>query len=493
MSLQEYYTEITKHISNIHYPKAIDIAKLASTDELRKYIAAQWLSEGIPFIFMDKPFVFEYIREKISNALTVEVKDIYIQGSAKLGTSLSPHKLNSPFHGKSDLDFFIVSENLFNQIYSDFCRLVEDYDEHLQNGGQKITKIERDRKYIEEKANNNGFIQSDYIKTFFNKQMSDGSVKQQQYKTVTKIRKLLNNIDLSLKVLPSTSELKPSSIRCYRNWNSFFLQANINLKEVNKMSEFNDISDISYEHFYVYNLTNEELICSKGDDIIKSIASITKIITAMVLLDNVNDLESYIKIEDEDKDIIKYTHSKFATGDLVTKSDLLISMMISSDNVAAMALARTTFSDGVDAFINAMNMKVEALGLKSTKFVEPTGLDYRNVSTCKEIFIIIRELMSNYSLICNISLKKKYSVVISGSKNTKEFYNNSYFTTLQDNFLHIIFSKTGFINESGRCLTLSGEVNRKHFILIALNSSKDSEEIKYDIKYIKKWMIEKLK
>jgi len=195
------------------------------------------------------------------------------------------------------------------------------------------------------------------------------------------------------------------------------------------------------------NYENGQVLYSKNIDQVRSIASITKLVTAMVVLDKELDLSRTETITNQDSR--RSSKSRLRTGYELSLMALLHAALMHSDNRAARALARAA-SGSVEAFTSDMNAKVKELGLKNSIFYEPTGLDERNVSTAREVAKIVQHAYE-YELIRTITAKRRYSVKITNRKdfhrrlgNTNRFLISPY---------KVLTGKTGYIIEADYCLT----------------------------------------
>jgi len=196
------------------------------------------------------------------------------------------------------------------------------------------------------------------------------------------------------------------------------------------------------------NYENGDVIYSKNAETVRSIASISKLVTAMVLLDNGIDLKKKTE-KITKKDAKRSSRSRLNIGFEMTLYDLLHASLMNSDNRAARALARAV-SGSQEAFIKEMNRKVKQLGLKKTEFYDPTGLDSRNVSTAHEVAKILHYAYQ-YKLIAEITSKKKYRVKILNRKNTYRPMANT--NMIIHSPYKVLSGKTGYIRAADYCLT----------------------------------------
>lgn len=203
------------------YPNAKiinEIAKEGSTED-RIAITRLWLSEGIPYVFKDFPGIYETIRTWIAQRLNVHAKNISITGSARIGTSLSPNKLGNQFNEKSDLDFFVVSEELFDKLRIDFNTWSYDFEKGtispLNDREEKFWKdnLERGIKLFE--------------KGFFDPHLVPNREQYLQVKNISQTMWLLHEKLTITDGIPNVSKV---SLRCYRNWSDYTRQTSLNLK-----------------------------------------------------------------------------------------------------------------------------------------------------------------------------------------------------------------------------------------------------------------------
>jgi len=194
------------------------------------------------------------------------------------------------------------------------------------------------------------------------------------------------------------------------------------------------------------NYDNGEVIYTKNHEKVRSIASLSKLVAAMVIIDLNVDLNRTEKITK--KDARRSSRSRLRIGYELTLHDLLYAALMNSDNRATRALARAV-SGSQDAFVKEMNRKCKKLGLKNTKFVEPTGLSSENVSTALEIAKIVQYAYS-YDLITEITSKKSYYVKIKNKNNKSLSMANT--NLLIHSRYKILTGKTGYIRASDYCL-----------------------------------------
>lgn len=208
------------------------------------------------------------------------------------------------------------------------------------------------------------------------------------------------------------------------------------------------------------------ILYQKNANEVLPIASITKLMTAMVLVDAKLNMQEIISITRADKDTLRYSRSRLAIGAKLTRADLLKIALMASENRAASALARS-FPGGKQAFIDAMNNKSKTLGMRQTYFSDSTGLITENHSTANDLTILLKAAWQ-YPLINHISGEAKDAVVLQRRKNKLEFFNTN--RLLRRANWDIGMSKTGYIKESGRCLVMQTTLSGRDLFIVLLNA-----------------------
>jgi D-alanyl-D-alanine endopeptidase (penicillin-binding protein 7) len=214
----------------------------------------------------------------------------------------------------------------------------------------------------------------------------------------------------------------------------------------------------------VQDADSGETILAKNSDQVAPIASITKLMTAMVILDRGLDLNDEIVVSREDIDHLKGTHSRLLVGARLTRKELLLLALMASENRAAAALGRT-YPGGTEEFVAAMNRKARALGMHETHYVDPTGLDSGNVSSAEDLAKLVK-VADGYPLIREFTTTERAVVRTRGRK--LEFVNTN--RLVRNPRWDIYLSKTGYISEAGRCLVMRVRVASKDLIVVLLDS-----------------------
>jgi serine-type D-Ala-D-Ala endopeptidase (penicillin-binding protein 7) len=231
----------------------------------------------------------------------------------------------------------------------------------------------------------------------------------------------------------------------------------------------------------VIDQNSGELLLDKSSNAVTPIASVTKLMTAMVVLDAHLDLNEVISVTEEDVDMLKGTRSRLPVGTSMTRDTALLLALMSSDNRAANALGRH-YPGGLRAFVAAMNRKAAELGMQATHFDEPTGLSSTNVSTARDLAKMVAAA-SQYPDIRRASTTAEAKLEIHGRV---QGFSNTNALVKSDNW-EIAVSKTGYIAEAGRCLVMQARVADKPVIIVLLDSNGKMTRVG-DANRIKRWM-----
>lgn len=231
----------------------------------------------------------------------------------------------------------------------------------------------------------------------------------------------------------------------------------------------------------VQDAKSGELLIAKNQGAVAPIASITKLMTAIVLLDANVDMQQRVAISDEDYDLVKGTRSRLRPGSVLTRDELLLLALMSSENRAAAALART-FPGGTEAFVAAMNAKAQALGMTDTRFVDPTGLSSSNVASAADLARLV-SAANEYPLIREYSTRDSATVYARGRPLA---FNNTN-GLVRNHAWDIGVSKTGYISEAGRCLVMRVRMASRELNVVLLDSWGKYSRIG-DANRIRKWL-----
>jgi D-alanyl-D-alanine endopeptidase (penicillin-binding protein 7) len=233
----------------------------------------------------------------------------------------------------------------------------------------------------------------------------------------------------------------------------------------------------------IINQQTGETLYAKNVDLPTPIASVTKLMTAMVVLDAALPMDENITISDADVDWLKNTSSRVHVGTQLSRFEILQLALMASENRAAAALGRN-YPGGISAFVIAMNNKAKQLGMTRTHFVDSSGLDSSNVSTAEDLVKMVNAA-HQYNVIKQITTTASYQVPLLGYSHLVEFHNTNALVRKSDWTIGI--SKTGFINEAGRCLVMQAEISGKPFIIVLLDSVGKYTRIA-DAQRVRKWI-----
>ena len=242
-----------------------------------------------------------------------------------------------------------------------------------------------------------------------------------------------------------------------------------------------DPLDLKSSVALVMDQDTNEVLLSKNPQAVLPIASITKLMTALVVVEAGQDMDEMLSISDEDKDTEKGTGSRLAIGTTLSRGEMMHLALMASENRAANALGRH-YPGGLSAFVAAMNAKAQALGMTDTHYVEPTGLSSRNQSSAKDLAALVK-VAHEYPVLRELSTSKAHSVTL-GRRQVAFHSTNG---LVRSSTWDIGLQKTGFINEAGRCLVMQAELAGRKLIMVLLDSAGKYSRIG-DAERIRKWI-----
>lgn len=215
---------------------------------------------------------------------------------------------------------------------------------------------------------------------------------------------------------------------------------------------------------FVLDQNSSEVLFEKNANVALPIASITKLMTGLVVVEAGQNLDETLTITNADVDRLKYSSSRLPVGARMTRNNLLHIALMSSENRAAAALGRN-YPGGTQAFIAAMNAKAKELGMNDTRYVDSSGLSSQNVSSARDLAKLVafahqKPLLRQYSTDPNW--------VVEASGRPMRYSNTNYLVALPD--WNIGLQKTGFINEAGRCLVMQAMIQGRNVIMVFLDS-----------------------
>ncbi|GGX79232.1 serine hydrolase [Vogesella alkaliphila] len=212
------------------------------------------------------------------------------------------------------------------------------------------------------------------------------------------------------------------------------------------------------------------------------IASITKLMTAMVVLDAGLPLDTPMTIGEEEIDRLKNTGSRLAVGSTLTRREMLLLALMSSENRAAAVLSRY-YPGGRPAFIERMNQKARAIGMQNASFYDSTGLDVRNSATAMDLVRMVKAA-NQYPLIRQFTTMTEYTAQPTATR-TLHYKNSN--ALVREGQWAIELSKTGFINEAGGCLVMEAEVGSQKLVFVLLAANSTAARVR-DARSIKTWL-----
>lgn len=230
------------------------------------------------------------------------------------------------------------------------------------------------------------------------------------------------------------------------------------------LNKTDDPLDLRSNAALVLDPSSSEVLFAKNSGAVLPIASITKLMTALVVVESGLDMDEIITVTEEDIDQIKHTSSRLRIGSRLTRANMLHIALMSSENRAASALGRH-YPGGLPAFVAAMNAKAKALGMTNTQYVEPTGLSSQNVSTASDLAKLVMAAQK-HPIIREYSTNREYEVDPGGPALQ---YRNSNRLVANPQW-DILVQKTGYISEAGRCLVMQAMIEGRAIVMVFLDA-----------------------
>jgi D-alanyl-D-alanine endopeptidase (penicillin-binding protein 7) len=219
------------------------------------------------------------------------------------------------------------------------------------------------------------------------------------------------------------------------------------------------------QHVMVVDEADGTVLMAKGAQASVPMASLTKLMTAMVVLDAGQDLEQLLTIEKDDLDTLKHTYSGVPVGATLTRGKMLELALLASDNHAAASLARH-YPGGMAGFVEAARLKAMALEMSNTRVFEPTGLSPHNRSSASDLAVLVRAA-SGYPAIVDATTRARGVAVVNG----KPYWTRNTNRLVGSPGWDILLSKTGFTNEAGRCLVMRLRAAGRTVLVVLLNAN----------------------
>jgi len=233
----------------------------------------------------------------------------------------------------------------------------------------------------------------------------------------------------------------------------------------------------------VMDLDTGKVLYSKHADWVTPIASITKVMTAMVVLDSQQGLNEWVVIPKSDRETSKNAYSRIRIGSKLIRSDLLRLALMSSENLAAYSLANS-YPGGVEAFVNQMNAKAKSLGMMNTQFADASGLSTNNLSTAEDLLKMVKAA-AEYEEIREYSTTPRFTARFKSPRYSLN-YGNTNRLVHRDSW-DIGLSKTGYLSEAGRCLVLLSELEGRPVAMVLLDAFGKVTPLG-DAQRVKRWL-----
>jgi D-alanyl-D-alanine endopeptidase (penicillin-binding protein 7) len=231
----------------------------------------------------------------------------------------------------------------------------------------------------------------------------------------------------------------------------------------------------------VIDQDTDEVLFSKNPQAVLPIASITKLMTALVVSEAALPLDQTLTVTQDDVDTEKGSRSRLTVGTQLTRGEMLHLALMSSENRAAHALGRH-YPGGMTAFVAAMNRKARELGMNDTRYVEPTGLSSANQSSARDLAVLVKTA-HQVSLIREMSTSLEHEVAI--GERQLQFRNTN--TLVKNPLWEIGLQKTGYISEAGRCVVMQAQLAGRKLIMVLLDSTGRYSRVG-DAERIRKWL-----
>ncbi len=239
--------------------------------------------------------------------------------------------------------------------------------------------------------------------------------------------------------------------------------------------------DIRSSAALVVDARDSSVLFAQRDDAAVPIASITKLMTALVVLDGRQPLDEMVTITGADRDLARGSPSRLGVGTRLSRGELLHLALMSSENRAAQALGRS-YPGGPAAFVSAMNAKAKALGMTNSRFADPTGLSSGNVASARDLVKLVKAASTD-PLIRRYSTDERHTVV--AGKHALEYRNTNNLVAKPD--WTIAVQKTGYTMAAGQCLVMQTVIEGRSVVIVLLNSFGKYTRIA-DARRIRQWM-----
>ena len=234
----------------------------------------------------------------------------------------------------------------------------------------------------------------------------------------------------------------------------------------------------------VVDQETNEVLYSKNDHAVLPIASLTKLMTGLIIAEANLPMDERIRITQADVDTEKGSSSRLAVGTVLSRGELMHLSLMSSENRAAHALGRT-FPGGMEVFVDRMNLRARALGMRDTRYVEPTGLSSQNQASANDLAILAAKAYDEPML---RELSTSHGREVAVGRRTIQYNNTN--GLVKSPQWDIGLQKTGYISEAGRCLIMQAQVAGRNLIMVFLDSAGKFSRIG-DAERVRKWLEQK--
>jgi D-alanyl-D-alanine endopeptidase (penicillin-binding protein 7) len=231
----------------------------------------------------------------------------------------------------------------------------------------------------------------------------------------------------------------------------------------------------------VIDQSTSEVLFEKNADVALPIASLTKLMTSMVVVESNQNMDEMLTVTEEDVDREKFSRSRLRVGSQLSRANMLHIALMSSENRAASALGRS-YPGGLPAFVAAMNAKARSLGMTNAHYVEPTGLSSNNVASARDLSRLVIAA-SRHPLIRQYSTDSKYAVEPGGPM--LQYRNSNHL--VDSPTWDIGLQKTGYITEAGHCLVMQTRVDNRQVVMVFLDSKGKNTRLA-DAGRVRKWL-----
>lgn len=261
------------------------------------------------------------------------------------------------------------------------------------------------------------------------------------------------------------SKVKAKSVRSAKRKSVRTVVARPSFGELSGLRSTDDPLDLRSSVALVMDQDTHEVLIDKNAQAVLPIASLTKLMTSVVVVEAEQSLDEILTISQDDVDTEKGSGSRLAVGTQLTRGEMLHLALMSSENRAAHALGRH-YPGGLAAFVSAMNARASLLGMTDTRYVEPTGLSSRNQSSARDLAALVSAAYQ-HPLIRELSTSQEYSVAV--GRRTLQYRNTN--GLVRNPAWDIGLQKTGYISEAGRCLVMQAQLAGRKLIMVFLDSA----------------------